>query len=40
VPQFFDSNNSVSDTLSAPTLEWLVSSPPAFHTYNSLPISS
>jgi cytochrome c oxidase subunit 1 len=40
IPQFFDSNVPSSRTLSAPTLEWLVSSPPAFHTYNDLPISS
>jgi cytochrome c oxidase subunit 1 len=40
VPQFFDSNVPVSRTLSAPTLEWLVSSPPAFHTFQELPISS
>jgi len=40
VPQFFDSNIPASNTLSAPTLEWLVSSPPAFHHYNELPISS
>jgi heme/copper-type cytochrome/quinol oxidase subunit 1 len=40
VPQFFDSNNPMSNTLSAPTLEWLVSSPPAFHHVNELPIST
>jgi cytochrome c oxidase subunit 1 len=29
-----------SPTLSAPTIEWLLSSPPAFHTFNELPITS
>jgi cytochrome c oxidase subunit 1 len=40
VPQFFDSNNPASLTRTAPTLEWLVSSPPAFHHINELPIST
>lgn len=40
VPQFFDSNVPVSNTISAPTLEWVISSPPAFHTYSELPITT
>jgi cytochrome c oxidase subunit 1 len=40
VPQFFESNVSASPTLSAPTLEWLVSSPPQFHSFKDLPIST
>lgn len=40
VPAFFDSNVPSSPSLTAPTLEWLLSSPPAFHHYNELPISS
>jgi len=39
-PAFFEPNFSLYITESAPTLEWLVSSPPAFHTFNELPISS
>nr|QRH18117.1 cytochrome c oxidase subunit 1 [Rhizophagus sp. (in: glomeromycetes)] len=40
IPAFFEPNTPISSTRSAPTLEWLVSSPPSFHTYNELPISS
>lgn len=40
MPQFFDSNITVSETLSAPTLEWVISSPAPFHHYSELPISS
>jgi cytochrome c oxidase subunit 1 len=40
IPAFFEPNYPLSLTNSAPTIEWLVSSPPAFHTFNSLPISS
>jgi cytochrome c oxidase subunit 1 len=40
VPQFFDNNNPISNTRSAPTLEWLTASPPAFHSFNELPIST
>jgi cytochrome c oxidase subunit 1 len=39
-PAFFEPNTPISLTRSASTLEWLVSSPPAFHTFDSLPISS
>jgi len=40
VPAFFDSNLPITPTLSAPTLEWLLSSPPAFHHYNELPVAT
>lgn len=40
VPQFFDSNVPVSNTISAPTLEWVISSPAPFHHYSELPIST
>jgi cytochrome c oxidase subunit 1 len=39
-PAFFEPNFSLYITESAPTLEWLVSSPPAFHHFSELPISS
>lgn len=39
-PAFFIPNTPLSSTQASPTLEWLVSSPPAFHHYNELPISS
>jgi cytochrome c oxidase subunit 1 len=37
VPAFFESNISTSPTLSASTLEWVLSSPPAFHAFHELP---
>jgi len=40
IPAFFEPNTPLSSTQASPTLEWLVSSPPAFHTYGELPISS
>jgi cytochrome c oxidase subunit 1 len=40
IPQFFDSNIPVSETLSASTLEWIISSPCPFHHVNELPITS
>lgn len=40
IPAFFVPNTPFSPTQASPTLEWLVSSPPAFHHYNELPISS
>jgi len=40
VPSYFESNISLSRTLSASTLEWIILSPPAFHAYNELPISA
>jgi cytochrome c oxidase subunit 1 len=40
IPAFFEPNTPLYITKSAPTLEWLVSSPPAFHHFSELPISS
>jgi len=40
VPAFFEPNIPFSSTQTASTLEWLVSSPPAFHHFHELPISS
>jgi len=40
VPAFFESSRGAALTESASTLEWSLSSPPAFHTYNSLPLQS
>jgi cytochrome c oxidase subunit 1 len=40
VPAFFEPNIPFSPTQASPTLEWLVSSPPAFHHFHELPISS
>lgn len=40
VPAFFEPNTSPSSAHASATLEWLVSSPAPFHTYNELPISS
>lgn len=39
VPSFFDSNVPTSLTSSAPTLEWLLTSPAPFHHFNELPLS-
>jgi cytochrome c oxidase subunit 1 len=39
-PQFFEPNIPLSPTLTAPTLEWLLTSPPNFHHINELPIST
>jgi len=40
-PDFFSSNNiRIPSTNSAYSLEWCLSSPPAFHCFNQLPISS
>jgi cytochrome c oxidase subunit 1 len=40
VPAFFESSRGVSLTETASTLEWSLSSPPSFHTVNSLPVQS
>lgn len=40
VPTFFESSRSTALTETASSLEWSLSSPPAFHTYNSLPVQS
>jgi cytochrome c oxidase subunit 1 len=40
VPAFFEPNIPFSPTQASPTLEWLVSSPPAFHHFHELPIST
>jgi len=40
VPAFFESTRGAALTETASTLEWSLSSPPAFHTYNSLPLQS
>jgi cytochrome c oxidase subunit 1 len=42
VPAFFESTTSKEGALTetASTLEWSLASPPAFHTYNSLPVQS
>ena|SRR5438270_4290584 len=40
VPQFFESSIYTSSTITAPTLEWSLSSPPSFHSVNSLPLQS
>jgi cytochrome c oxidase subunit 1 len=40
VPAFFEPNTPLSPTQASPTLEWLVSSPPAFHHLSELPIST
>jgi cytochrome c oxidase subunit 1 len=40
VPAFFESGRGAALTETASTLEWSLSSPPAFHTYNSLPLQS
>jgi len=41
VPAFFSGNNfSITSTNSATTLEWSLSSPPAFHSFTTLPVQS
>jgi cytochrome c oxidase subunit 1 len=40
IPAFFEPNTPLYITKSAPTLEWLDSTPPAFHHFSELPISS
>jgi cytochrome c oxidase subunit 1 len=40
VPAFFESSRGTSLTETASTLEWSLSSPPSFHTVNSLPVQS
>jgi len=40
IPAFFEPNIPLSSTQASPTLEWLVSSPPAFHHVSELPIST
>jgi cytochrome c oxidase subunit 1 len=40
VPAFFESSRGASLTETASTLEWSLSSPPSFHTVNSLPVQS
>jgi cytochrome c oxidase subunit 1 len=40
VPAFFESSRGVSLTETASTLEWSLTSPPSFHTVNSLPVQS
>lgn len=40
VPQFFESSINTSSTQTASTLEWSLSSPPSFHSMNSLPLQS
>ena len=40
IPSFFESNIPTTLTSSAPTLEWLLTSPAPFHHFNELPISS
>lgn len=39
-PQFFSSPKTIRLTETASTLEWSLTSPPSFHTVNSLPIQS
>lgn len=39
-PQFFSSSKVVELTETATTLEWSLTSPPSFHTVNSLPVQS
>jgi heme/copper-type cytochrome/quinol oxidase subunit 1 len=40
VPQFFSSSRAIGATSTATTLEWSLTSPPSFHTVNSLPTQS
>src|SRR3984957_3393799 len=40
VPAFFESSRGTSLTETASTLEWSLSSPPSFHTVNSLPVQA
>jgi cytochrome c oxidase subunit 1 len=40
VPQFFSSSRAIGATSTANTLEWSLTSPPSFHTVNSLPTQS
>jgi len=40
VPAFFSGNNFSTTTDSATTLEWSLSSPPAFHSFSTLPVQS
>lgn len=40
VPQFFSSSRAIGATSTATTLEWSLTSPPSFHTVNSLPLQS
>jgi heme/copper-type cytochrome/quinol oxidase subunit 1 len=40
VPAFFESSTMGSMTESASTLEWVTSSPPAFHTHTVIPVQS
>ncbi|CAO3668110.1 unnamed protein product [Rhizopus microsporus] len=40
VPQFFSSSRAIGATSTATTLEWSLTSPPSFHTVNSLPVQS
>jgi len=39
-PEFFTSHQETNITDSAATLEWALTSPPAFHTVNSLPVQA
>jgi len=40
VPAFFESTNNKVVTEAATSLEWTLSSPPSFHTVNTLPVQS
>ncbi len=40
LPAFFEPNTPFSLTQASPTLDWIVSSPPAFHSFGELPITS